>query len=261
MRGEVSEAKNSFTSYLQSFPQGAFSVNASYYLGIIAYNAKDYSGAATYLNKVLEYPDSKFSAEAMTLCAKMAYDGKEYSRSLELYKRLADRAANQEERLVAQTGALRSAYMGNNDSETISAASAMLAHSKLAPELENEARYYRAKAFIKSGQVNDAVQDLKVLAGDTRNVYGAEAKYLVAQIYFNEGKTDAAEKEILQYIEVSTPHAYWLARSFVLLSDVYVKMGRKLDAKQYLLSLQQNYQADDDIADMIETRLAKLNQE
>ena len=151
--------------------------------------------------------------------------------------------------------------MGNNDSETISAASAMLAHSKLAPELENEARYYRAKAFIKSGQVNDAVQDLKVLAGDTRNVYGAEAKYLVAQIYFNEGKTDAAEKEILQYIEVSTPHAYWLARSFVLLSDVYVKMGRKLDAKQYLLSLQQNYQADDDIADMIETRLAKLNQE
>ena len=261
MRGEVSEAKNSFTSYLQSFPQGAFSVNASYYLGIIAYNAKDYSGAATYLNKVLEYPDSKFSAEAMTLCAKMAYDGKEYSRSLELYKRLADRTANQEERLVAQTGALRSAYMGNNDSETISAASAMLAHSKLAPELENEARYYRAKAFIKSGQVNDAVQDLKVLAGDTRNVYGAEAKYLVAQIYFNEGKTDAAEKEILQYIEVSTPHAYWLARSFVLLSDVYVKMGRKLDAKQYLLSLQQNYQADDDIADMIETRLAKLNQE
>ena len=83
---------------------------------------------------------------------------------------------------------------------------------------------------------------------------------LVAQIYFDEGKTEAAEKEILQYIEVSTPHAYWLARSFVLLSDVYVKLGRKLDAKQYLLSLQQNYQADDDIAEMIETRLAKLNQ-
>ena len=57
----------------------------------------------------------------------------------------------------------------------------------------------------------------------------------------------------------STPHAYWLARSFVLLSDVYMKLGRELDAKQYLLSLQQNYQADDDIAGMIQTRLAKMS--
>lgn len=66
---------------------------------------------------------------------------------------------------------------------------------------------------------------------------------------------------MLDYIEVSTPHAYWLARSFVLLSDIYVKMGRELDARQYLLSLQQNYQADDDIAGMIKSRLAKLNKE
>ena len=82
---------------------------------------------------------------------------------------------------------------------------------------------------------------------------------MVAQIYFDNGETEKAEKEVLGYIEVSTPHAYWLARSFILLSDVYVKMGRELGAKQYLLSLKQNYQAEDDIAGMIETRLEKLN--
>ena len=82
---------------------------------------------------------------------------------------------------------------------------------------------------------------------------------LKLNLYFDNGETGKAEKEVLDYIEVSTPHAYWLARSFVLLSDVYMKLGRNLDAKQYLLSLQQNYQADDDIAEMIETRLAKLN--
>lgn len=40
-----------------------------------------------------------------------------------------------------------------------------------------------------------------------------------------------------------------------------MKLGRNLDAKQYLLSLKQNYQADDDIAGMIESRLNKLNAE
>ena len=82
----------------------------------------------------------------------------------------------------------------------------------------------------------------------------------MAQGYFDGGQIAESEAELLDYINVSTPHAYWLARSFVLLSDVYVKMDRKLDARQYLLSLKQNYQAEDDIATMIESRLENLKE-
>lgn len=259
MRGNITEAKNSFVRYLQSFPQGAFSVDAHYYLGLIDYNEKNYTGAVSHLDKVVEYPDNKFSGEAMAMCADIAYREKEYEKSLGLYKRMADRAVSQEERVTARTGAMRSAWMVKDCQEIISVASGLIAESKLAPELANEAHYYRAKALLAEGQNKEAAGDLTVLAKDTRNVYGAEAKYLLAQLYFDNGETGKAEKEVLDYIEVSTPHAYWLARSFVLLSDVYMKLGRNLDAKQYLLSLQQNYQADDDIAEMIETRLAKLN--
>lgn len=259
MRGNITEAKNSFVRYLQSFPQGAFSVDAHYYLGLIDYNEKNYTGAVSHLDKVIEYPDNKFSGEAMAMCADIAYREKEYEKSLGLYKRMADRAVSQEERVTARTGAMRSAWMVKDYQEIISGASGLIAESKLAPELANEAHYYRAKALLAEGQNKEAAGDLAVLAKDTRNVYGAEAKYLLAQLYFDNGETGKAEKEVLDYIEVSTPHAYWLARSFVLLSDVYMKLGRNLDAQQYLLSLQQNYQADDDIAEMIETRLAKLN--
>ena len=194
------------------------------------------------------------------MCADIAYNADDYEKALALYKRMADRATSQEERLQAETGALRSAHQLNNAEEVIAAASALLAQSKLTPELENEARHYRAQALTDSGKQQEAQADLEVLAKDTRNIYGAEAKYRIAQIYFDNGETERAEQEILEYIEVSTPHAYWLARSFVLLSDIYVKLGRNLDAKQYLLSLQQNYQANDDIEQMIESRLKKLEQ-
>lgn len=194
MRGNISEAQSSFTRYLQSFPEGAFSVDAHYYLGLIGYNQKNWTEATAHLNKVIEYPNNKFSGEAMSMCAVMAYDAKDYGRALELYKRMIDRAVSQEERLSAETGALRSAYLLNDGKEVIAVASALLAESKLAPELSNEAHYYRAKAFLEAGETKEALQDLTVLAKDTRNVYGAEAKYLVAQLYFNAGETAKAEK-------------------------------------------------------------------
>ena len=260
MRGENAEARNSFVKYLQTFPEGAFSLNANYYIGLIDYNQKNYESASAHLNKVLEYPDNKYSEEAMMMSAEMAYLAKDYGKSLDLYKLLKDRASTPERRELAATGMLRSAAMANNDEEVVLAATAVLADAKVAPELENEARHYRAQSLVKVNQMQHAVADWKVLAQDTRNVYGAEAKYRLAQYLFDTGKTADAEKEVLNYLEVSTPHTYWLARSFVLLSDIYAKLDRKLEARQYLLSLKQNYQANDDIAGMIESRLEKLNE-
>ena len=260
MRGDNTEARNSFLRYLQTFPDGAFSLNANYYIGLIDYNQKNYESASAHLNKVLEYPNNKYSEEAMLMSAEIAYLAKDYVKSLEWYKLLKDRASTPERRQMAATGMLRSAAMSGNGEETILAATAVLADAKVTPELESEARYYRSKALVKANQLAHAVADWEALAKDTRNVYGAEAKYRLAQYMFDTGKTQEAEQEVLNYLEVSTPHAYWLARSFVLLSDIYAKLDRKLEARQYLLSLKQNYQADDDIAGMIESRLEKLNE-
>lgn len=261
MRGDMNEARTSFTRYLQTFPEGAFSLNANYYIGLIDYNQKAYDSAAEHLDKVLEYPNNKYSEDAMLISAEMAYMAQNYEKALSVYKQFKDKAATQERRQLAKTGMLRSAHMLGNGEEVILAATELLTDAKLSPELSNEAYYYRAKVYLDQGKTEGALEDLKVLAKDTRNVYGAEAKYKVGQIYFDAGQTDKAEQEVLNYIEVSTPHTYWLARSFVLLADVYMKLGRNLDAKQYLLSLKQNYQADDDIAGMIESRLGKLKNE
>lgn len=258
MRGDIDVARNSFTRYLQTFPEGAFSLNANYYIGLIDYNRKDYESAAGHFDKVLAYPNNKYSEDAMMMSAEMAYSAKKYEKALVVYKQLKEKTVSADRRQLAKTGVLRCAYMLGNGEEVVLAATDLLADAKLSPELSNEAYFYRAKAYVEAGQLQAAMDDWKVLAKDTRNVFGAEAKYKLAQAYFDEGQTEQAEKEVLNYIEVSTPHTYWLARSFVLLSDVYVKLGRNLDAKQYLLSLQKNYQADDDIAGMIENRLGKL---
>ena len=258
MRGNMPEARESFTRYLQTFPEGAFSLDANYYIGLIDYNNQQYASADEHLDKVLAFPNNKFSEEAMLMSGEMAYRQKNFEKALLVYKQLKEKASTPERRQDAKMNILRCVTSLSRYDEMILAATDVLSEAKISPELANEAHYARAAAYVNSGKPEGALADWRELAKDTRNVYGAEAKYRLAQAYFDAGNTNAAEKEVLDYIEVSTPHAYWLARSFVLLSDVYKKMGRTLDAKQYLLSLQQNYQADDDIADMIKDRLNQL---
>lgn len=258
-RGRIEEAKNSFNKYLQTFPEGSFSLNAHYYLCLIGKEQKNYDMILLHSGKLLEYPDNPFSEEALIMRAEVQFNLQQFADALASYKMLKEKATTADRRLLAETGMLRCAHLIKDDAETIHAATALLAEAKLTPELANEALYYRAKSYMNQKADKKALADLQTLAKDTRNLYGAEAKYLVAQQYYTAGEYAAAEKELLDYIERSTPHAYWLARSFVLLSDVYMAMDKKLDAQQYLLSLQQNYHANDDIEGMIESRLEKLN--
>ena len=127
------------------------------------------------------------------------------------------------------------------------------------PEVKREAAFGRAKAHLALGNRDKAFEELDMLAEDTRTKEGAEAKYLVALMLFEDESYDFCEDEINDFIEKSTPHTYWMARSFILLADLYTTQGKTMEAKQYLLSLQNNYDGDDDIAGMIEKRLEDLS--
>lgn len=258
MKGETASAKASFTRYLQSYPDGAFSLNARYYLSLIGKEQKDEESVLVHVGKLLEYPDSPYAEEALLMRGEILFNRKQYEQASADYKQLQARAATAERRQLGATGVLRCGVLLKDDIEVIQAATALLSETKLSPELQNEALYYRAKAYLNQKAVKKATADLELLAKDTRTLYGAEAKYLMARQMYEAGNYTAAEKEILDFIDQSTPHAYWLARSFILLSDVYVAMDKQLDARQYLLSLQQNYHADDDIEGMIRERLEKL---
>lgn len=259
MKGDKQSAKESFNRYLQSYPSGAFSLNAHYYLCVIGKEQKDDASVLEHSTKLLDYPDTPYSEEALLMHGEILFNSKQYEQAMADYKQLQAKATTAERRQLGMTGVLRCAALLNDDVEVIHAATALLGEAKLAPELQNEARYFRAKAYLSQKADKKAMEDLKLLAKDTRTLYGAEAKYRVAQLQYDNKDYATAEKEILDFIDQSTPHAYWLARGFILLSDVYVAMDKKQDARQYLLSLQQNYQADDDIEGMIKERLEKLN--
>ena len=258
MRGDNEGARRSLTNYLQTFPQGAFSSNANFYLASIAFAKKDLEEAKRLFSLVLERGDTKFREESWARKAEIEYLDKDYAAAMESFKHLQAVAENPENKEAAKLGLMRCAELIGQPQEALLAANDLLKEPKLSPEIMSEARYVRAKAYISLKQENKALADLKEISKDTRTIHGAEAKYLLAQLYYDNKDDKNAETVLMNFIENGTPHQYWLARGFILLADIYIRQGDDFQARQYLTSLQNNYKGDDEIAAMIEDRLGKL---
>ncbi|MDR3268945.1 MAG: tetratricopeptide repeat protein [Tannerella sp.] len=258
LRGDNDGARRSLRNYLNAFPQGAFNTHANYYLAQIAFAQKEYAEAHQRYGAVLNGGDTKFSEESLARRAEIEYLEKDYAAAMKSFKQLQAVAESVENREAAKLGLLRCAHYTGQQAETLQAASELLKSAKLSPEVEAEARYLRAKAYLALNERAKAETDLAALSKNIRTAYGAEAKYLLAQSYYDRNETDKAEKELTDFIKQGTTHQYWLARGFILLADVYIRKGDDFQARQYLTSLQKNYKGKDEITRMIEERLAKL---
>lgn len=258
LRNDTKQAQTAMLNYLQSFPSGAFGTNAKYYLAQTYYIDQNYPLAKQEFEKVLAAGNNQFTEETLVRLSELYYNDKQYEKALPLYERLQNTAENRSNREAGLLGIIRTATRLRKPNAVVTAANTLLKDQSLTPNMTNEAKYYRAKAYLDLKDSNSAEKDLLDVSKDTRTLFGAEAKYLLAQNYFDKKQNGKAKDVILEYIRVGTPHAYWMARSFILMSDIYTLEGDKLQARQYLESLQNNYTGkNDDIQSRINERLNK----
>lgn len=256
--GNTKEATISFDNYLKKFPRGNYNVKARYYLADSYYMLGDKTQALNEYKIILEQIGNPHTEEALARAAEISYDNKEFADALSYFSLLKTTAEKKENIAAAKLGVLRCNDFLNNPNGTIAAANEMMQDKRLDIELVREARYRRAKAYLSINDNQNALNDLTELSYETRHVYGAECNYLLANYFFTINEYEKAEKVIFTFIEKNTPHQYWLARCFILLSDIYIKQNDDFQAKQYLLSLRENYKVLDSIQDMIFERMSEI---
>jgi TolA-binding protein len=134
----------------------------------------------------------------------------------------------------------------NNHQETINSASKLLTTENLPEELKREAHYNMGKAFMAMQAPDKAMNEFQNVAQEVTSMEGAESKYRIAEIYHLQGKNEQAEQEVYSLVAMNTPHQYWMARSFILLADIYVNMGDDFQARHTLQSVLDNYDISGD---------------
>ena len=94
---------------------------------------------------------------------------------------------------------------------------------------------------------------------EVRTASGAEAKYLTAECHYNLGAIDKAEEEVMAFLQMETQQQYWLAKALILLSDINLSRGEDFQARQYLITLQNNYRGQDDILSIVADKIRLLD--
>ena len=261
MLGNHTQAVAGLSKYLSQYcPGGRYCTMAQYYVADSYYRLGKKPEAKAEFVKLAGIAGNPYMEEALMRVAEISYDEQDYTTALQYFKRLQVLAGTMEKMNIARLGVLRCSYELGDHAGTVNVASQIIEDTGSSPAVIAEARYNRAKALFALKDYDAAIGDLQHTSAEVRTAQGAEAKYLLAQSWFELSELDKAEVEVMSFAGMNTQHQYWLARSFVLLSDIYVRRGDDFQAKQYLLSLQSNYRVEDDIHTTVRQRLQQIDE-
>lgn len=243
-------------SYLAEYTDGSNRPQALYYLAEASWKAGKYAQTVTRAQEVVtRYPHSEAARYAMLLKADAEAAQGKHEAALVDYRTLEQNASDAQTIETARLGVLRSASVLGRNNEVIDLSADMLASSST-NEVRNEVSYRRALALDAMKKFNEADVLFKSLAQNPADLYGSMGAVAYGQSLLDRGQADAAANVVNDFIDADPPHQYWLARGFILYSDILRKQGKKFEADEYLRSLRDNYPGKEaDITTMINRRL------
>jgi tetratricopeptide (TPR) repeat protein len=213
--------------------------------------------------KVIEKGETSYVEQSMLNYSELSFRMEKWEDAYGGYSSLYESAALANNKLIALKGMMRSAFKWHNWSETLKSVERVLYETAFDDNVKREASYIKAKALLASSRRAEALVVMEALAADVQDAYGAEAAYLLILDSYDKGDFDAVEEKVFAFSDAGSRHAYWLAKSFIVLGDSYVDRENLKQAKATFESVRDGYKpssADDDVIDNVRMRLTKLEE-
>ena len=239
--GNTSAALNSLGNYLQKFPDGVYAIDASYYRGEIYNGKKDWKNALGGYEPVAENAPNKYAERAILGAARIYFfELKDYKKAETYFEQLSKEASTQENKLEAMRGLLRSQYQLQKWTEAVVNAKELAVAKGSSSDDKALANMTIAKAFEVNGQFDQAIANFKSVVQLNKAALAAEARYEIANCWFELNKLPDAEKAAFEVINKSGSYDYWVTKAYMILGDVYFKQKDYFNAKATFQSIVDN---------------------
>ncbi len=256
MSGNCERAVEVFGNYINEFENGSFLLSAHFYKAECEIKLGNVDSALVSYKYLIESPVNVFTIPSLKSAGNITFNMKDFAVATEYYILLENMADNENDLLEARIGQMRCFYDLHDYNNTKEAAEKVIISDIVSEELVREAFFKKAVSHYTLGELEEARNNFERVSPEIKSEVGAESKYHIAEISFMMGEYEEAEKEVFEFIDQNSPHAYWMAKIFLLLADINLKKNDLFQARHTLMSLLEYYTVKDDgIIELVEEKL------
>ncbi|MDR0970007.1 MAG: tetratricopeptide repeat protein [Lentimicrobiaceae bacterium] len=243
--GNCNDALKALNNYFKDHHQGAFLLKAHYYAASCNEKSNNVDAQISHWEYIINFANNDYTDEALLKAARIEYDKLNYTKAASYYERLNNITSDPLRKLEALEGSMKSNFFLANYDKAISLASQLKTSDEISMTQQVQVHYILGKSFFEKRNFSEALTELDACAKMDKSVYGAEAAYYAAFSLFNMNENERAENAVFDIADRFASHNYWVAKAFILLSDIYVANANYFQAKETLKSIIDNYQGND----------------
>jgi tetratricopeptide (TPR) repeat protein len=258
-KSNYERAITDYTDYIRKYPNGVNILVAYYHRGESFAVLKQYDKALSdYEYVISKGPGNRYYVDALGKAADIAYKGdKDFKKAYDYFIKWEAVATTADDKLEAQLGAMRAAYK-LNDTNAVQTAAKKVSSNPAAADIDAaQAHFYLGKIAYDRKELDAAMSSFSKVMQMSDNEQTAEARYLVAHIYYLKRDLEKAKKRCLDNNNDNSNYPYWVGKSLLLLSDVFAEQDDLFSARTVLEALIENYENKTD--DIIPTAKTKLD--
>jgi lipopolysaccharide biosynthesis regulator YciM len=137
-------------------------------------------------------------------------------------------------------GLLRSQYQQQKWAEAVENAKELTAAKGSSADDKTLANMAIAKSYQVGGQYDIAITNYKMVVQLNKAALAAEARYEIANCWYQVSKLSESEKAAFETINKSGSYDYWVTKAYILLGDIYFKQKDYFNAKATYQSIVDN---------------------
>ena len=248
-----------FSDYIQQFPLGRKILFAYLHRGDAYAVTKNYVKALPDYEFVIKIGNIPYNTEALRKAALITYNEfQDFEKAFDFYTQLESAWDDPATRLEAQIGALRSAYRTNNVKAVNRYADKVLKNSLAKDDDKAVANFYLGKIAFDQKNYEKALSAFNDVTKISNNEQTAESRYLLAYIYYIQRDLEIAQQLCINANKESADHPYWVAKSVLLLADIFAEKGDPTNAIAALEGLLESYTGDQDLIKEANDKLLEI---
>ena len=257
--GDCAKALPALRQYRDDYPSGVFLTAANFYLADCYMKDGNNSEALRGYSYVVRQRSNEFTESAWYGIARANFMLKNYTEAASAFEQVKALTNTPQAKIDAEYGCMRSYDALNNEKKAAASAAVLFASAGIDGEMKREAGLIVGRGRQTAGEYKEAVEIFKTLVKDLNRPLDAEAKYRLIASYAAMKKLQDADNEVMSFVDSQSRQQYWLAKSFIVLGDVYVLRKDKNQAKATYESVINGYpDKNDGVVEEAKQRLNKL---